>query len=322
MIHNVAIVKKSNLKFFFYKDYWDIYPDFEKMLKVMAAYVPYFRKKKEGSIEILKNGEEYRFYFGNFGFAIIIFGADTHTDPLLIHTFMRRTSEMLQTIFSSEEEFVSDKLPKGMKEFSTELELMIRASADYDELSAIDKTVEQRTNITPASEELARRDALITEQTQLLVQEFGCEFPVVGKKKEVWKNMWDLEQEKNLKLDFTRPKFFMTSSVGLKESGKIESTTFEVKLNFREYPKPPTFTYPQELEDRIGPPQRIRDILQTVKNWDFVHPPTWTELVRELEQIIYKTDTHLVEPIIEEAVDAKGKKKKGGYDFPAKKKGA
>lgn len=320
MIHNVAIVKKANATFFFYKDYWNIYPDFESMLKVMSAYVPHFiRNKKESNIEILKQGTNYRFYFGLFGFAVIIFGTDTKTNPILVHSFMRRTYELIKTIFDSEEDFISTKLPKGMKEFSRELELIVRASADYEELSKIDKTIEQRTNITPASEELGRRDSLIGEQTALLTQEFGCEFPVIGKKKEVWKNMWDLDQDKSLQLDFTRPKFFMTSSVAMRDTGKIESTTFEVKVNFREYPKPPTFSYPRELEDRIGPPSRLDDLVDTIKNWDIVHPPNWTDLVRELETVIYKTDTHLIEPIIEEPLPEKGKKK-GFAAYPEKKK--
>jgi hypothetical protein len=315
-------VKKSNLTFFFYRDYWGIYPDFESMLKVMAAYVPHFiRNKKDNTIEILKQGENYRFYFGNFGFAVIIFGADTHTNPLLIHDFMRRVYELLNIMFDSEEDFVSTQLPKGIKEFSAELELMARASADYEELFKIDKTVEQRTTVTPASEELGRRDSLVAEQTALLTQEFGCEFPVIGKKKETWKNMWDLEQDKTLQLDFTQPKFFMTSSVAMRDTGKIESTTFEVHVNFREYPKPPTFSYPQELENRIGSPSQLDKLLTTLKHWDIVHPPSWCELVRELETVVYKTDLHVVEPIIEEGPEV-GAIEKGPTFYTKKKKGS
>ena len=133
--------------------------------------------------------------------------------------------------------------------------------------------------------------------------------------------MWDLEQDKSLRLDFRRPKFFMTSSVALRETGKIESTTFEVFLNFKEYPKPPTISYPEKLEERIGPPSQLHRLVKVLDDWDIVHPPNWTDLIRELEGMIYKTDTHLVEPIIEEGpIEGKGKKKKGGADYPQKDK--
>ena len=119
--------------------------------------------------------------------------------------------------------------------------------------------------------------------------------------------------------DLARPKFYMTSNVSLQPDGKLRSETYEVFFNFREYPRPPSIQIPKKLERILGPSENLHRVLETLHNWDMVHPPTWLEVVRELEQKVYRSETHIIEPIIEEEAPQKGKKGKG-IDEPSGKK--
>ena len=291
MIHNVALVKKISGSFLFYKDYWNIYPNYRDILKIFTAYVPYVMRTEDETIRVLKQGEEFEFFFGNFPLVVIIFGVDRGTDKDLINDFMERISNNINIIYDSEEALMSKELPPGMDQFSREVELMVRASPDYDELYKLDKTVEQRINITPASEELNRRNTMFAEQSFLVKNEFFCEF--------------ELDEDKMPVV--TRPKFYMTSKAEYSpDSGKIEAKSYEIFVNFIEFPKKPNFPdFPRGLHDIIGDPHQA---LGTLKEWDVVHPPSWVEMVRELEQTVYRSETHLIEPIMEEPAGPKGKK--------------
>lgn len=293
MIHNVAIMKKITGGFLFYKDYWNIYPDYQSILKIFTAYIPYVMRTEDETIRIMKQGEDFEFYFGNFPLIVIIFGVDRGTNKQMIQDFMERISNNINIIYDSEEALMSKELPPGMDQFSKEIELMVRASPNYGELYKLDKTVEQRINITPASEELNRRNSMFAEQAFLLKNEFFCEF----------------EMDEDKMAIVTRPKFYMSSKAEYNtESQKIEAKSYEIYVDFLEYPKLPTFPdLPKGLHDILGDPQKA---LETLKEWDIVHPPSWVEIIRELEQKIYRSETHLIEPIMEEPYET-GKKGKG-----------
>jgi len=293
LIHNVAIMKKITGGFLFYKDYWNIYKDYNSILKIFTAYIPFVMRTEDETIRILKQGEEFEFYFGNYPLVVIVFGVDRGTDKEMIRDFMDRISNNIDIIYDSEEALMSKELPPGMDQFSKEIELMVRASPNYSELYKLDKTVEQRINITPASEELNRRNTMFAEQGFLLKNEFFCEF--------------ELDEDKMPVV--TRPKFYMSSKAEYNpESQKIEAKSYEIFIDFQEYPKPPTFPdFPRGLHDIIGDPHQA---LETLREWDIVHPPSWVELVRELEQKIYRSETHIIEPIMEESYET-GKKGKG-----------
>ena len=172
MIHNVALLKKDTATFLFYKDYWGLYKEYQSMLKMISAYVPYIANKEIGATRVLKNGDSYEFHFANFNQFVIVFGTDAKTDRKMIRSFMKRLAELLNIIFEKGIEINTLKLPPEMKEFTVELELMVRASPYYEDLYKLDKTVEQRLNVTPASEELNRRNTLIGEQAAMLIGEF------------------------------------------------------------------------------------------------------------------------------------------------------
>ncbi|MFX1450455.1 MAG: hypothetical protein ACFFCM_06420 [Promethearchaeota archaeon] len=303
MIHNVCIMKKITGGFLFYKDYWNIYKDYQSILKIFTAYIPFLMRNEEGTIRILKQGEEFEFHFGNYELIVIIFGVDKGTDKEMIRDFMERISNNINIIYDSKESLMSKDLPPGMDQFSKEIELMVRASPNYEELYKLDKTVEQRINITPASEELNRRNTMFAEQGFQLKNEFFCEFTSDEDKMNV----------------VTRPKFYMTSKAEYNpDSSKIEAKSYEIYIDFLEYPKRPTFPdFPKGLYNIIGDPYQA---LETLREWDIVHPPAWVELVRELEQKVYKSETHLIEPIIEQPYEP-GKKGKGKGEAAGKAKG-
>ena len=307
MIHNVALLKKETAQFIFYKDYWGLYKDYQNMLRMIAAYVPYIANKEIGATKVLKNGDSYEFHFANFNEFVIVFGTDVKTDRKMLRSFMKRLAELLNIIFEKGIQISTLKLPKEMNEFTAELEIMVRASPYYQDLYKLDKTVEQRLNITPASEELNRRNSLIGEQAAMLIGEFAVEFQ--DEKTEEWEPLGGIKG-KSVQ-DLARPKFYMTSNVSLQADGKLQSETYEVFFNFREYPRPPTIQIPPKLEKILGPSNNLHRVLDTIIDWDMVHPPTWLEVVRELEEKVYKSETHIIEPIVEEEAPTKGKKGKG-----------
>jgi len=319
MIHNVGLLKKDTATFIFYKDYWGLYKDYQNMLKMIAAYVPYIANKEIGATRVLKNGDSYEFHFGNFRDFVIVFGTDVKTNRKMLMQFMRRLAQTLMVIFEEGVQINTLKLPKEMKEFTAELELMVRASPYYESLYRLDKTVEQRLNITPASEELNRRNSLIGEQGAMLIGEFFVEFQ--DENTGEWLPLGGTGKGKTVQ-DLARPKFYMTSNVSLQPNGKLQSETYEVFFNFREYPRPPTVQLPPKLEKILGPSDQIHRVLDTLIDWDMVHPPNWLEVVRELEGKVYKSEVHIIEPIMEEAAPTKGKKGKGIDDPGDKKKQA
>jgi len=296
-------MKKITGGFLFYKDYWNIYPDYTSILKIFTAYIPYVMRTEEETIRILKQGEDFEFHFGNYSLVVIVFGVDRGTDKEMIRDFMERISNNINIIYDTEEALMSKELPPGMDQFSKEIELMVRASPNYIELYKLDKTVEQRINITPASEELNRRNSMFAEQGFLVKNEFFCEF--------------ELDEDKMPVV--TRPKFYMTSKAEYNpDTQKIEAKSYEIRLDFQEYPKPPTFPdFPRGLHAILGDPHQALD---TLREWDIVHPPSWVELIRELEQKVYKSETHLIEPIMEEPYEP-GKKGKGKGFATGKGKG-
>ncbi|NHI93669.1 MAG: hypothetical protein EAX96_14380 [Candidatus Lokiarchaeota archaeon] len=316
MIHNVALLKKEGAQFIFYKDYWGLYKDYQSMLRMIAAYVPYIANKEIGAMKVLKNGDSYEFHFTNFNQFVIVFGTDIKTDRVMIRAFMKRLAELLNIIFEKEIHISTLKLPKEMQEFTTELEIMVRASPYYEALYKLDKTVEQRLNITPASEELNRRNGLIGEQAAMLIGEFFVEFQ--DENTLAWEPLGGTGKGKSVQ-DLARPKFYMTSNVALQADGKLQSETYEVFFNFREYPRPPKIQIPPKLEKILGSSNQLNKVLETLIDWDMVHPPTWLEVVRELEEKVYKSETHIIEPIVEEEAPQKGKKGKG-MDEPTDQK--
>lgn len=299
-------MKKITGEFLLYKDYWDVYKDYQRTLKIFTAYFPYITRTEDGTIRILKQGEDFEFHFGNYYRVVIIFGTDKGTDKEMIRDFMGRISNNIEILYDSDEAFKNKQIPKGMDQFSKEIEMMVRASPNYDELYKLDKTIEQRLKMTPASEELNRRNTMFAEQSILLKNEFFSEYELDEKKMPI----------------ITRPRFYMTSKAAYDpDSQKIEAKSYEIKLDFLEYPKGPSFPdFPNKLQDIIGDPYNTLD---TLKEWDIVHPPSWVELVRELEQKIYKSETHLIEPVILEEtreISKKGKEK-GEYTSKLKDNG-
>ena len=287
MIHNVALLKKETAQFIFYKDYWGLYKDYQNMLRMIAAYVPYIANKEIGATKVLKNGDSYEFHFANFNQFVIVFGTDVKTDRNMLRSYMKRLAELLNIIFEKGIQISTLKLPPEMKEFTSELEIMVRASPYYESLYKLDKTVEQRLNITPASEELNRRNSMIGEQAAMLIGEFAVEFQ--DENTQEWEPLGGTGKGKSVQ-DLARPKFYMTSNVSLQPDGKLQSETYEVFFNFREYPRPPTIQIPPKLEKILGPSNNLHRVLETLIDWDMVHPPTWLEVVRELEGKVYRSE--------------------------------
>ncbi|MHA1232234.1 MAG: hypothetical protein ACTSPQ_16495 [Candidatus Helarchaeota archaeon] len=85
----------------------------------------------------------------------------------------------------------------------------------------------------------------------------------------------------------------------LSASAKVH---YQVVVDFTPFPYPPKIDFPKELIDILGTPE---EALETIKSWDPVSPPAWIELIHELEDKVYKSEYHIVEPIIEEEEPSK-----------------
>lgn len=277
MFHLAAIINKSTGKYLFYQDYWNKYPDSEPFFKFFAAYTPFVIREKENTYKLV-HWDKLRIAFGNFNEIILILAATSETSEQSIEKYLIRTYEILVGILGglTETEDISQK----MEEFSRELELMIRASASKEDLQKLDYSVEERYGATAASEEENRRTTLQSEQAAKLLEQFTVEM---------------------LEDSISKFKLFLTASVTLKET-----VHYEVIADFSTYPHPPIFEFPAKLHDILG---EAGETLEAIQSWDPVHPPDWTEVIQELEQKVYQSETHLIEPIMEEP------------EVPQKKKG-
>jgi hypothetical protein len=154
-----------------------------------------------------------------------------------------------------------------LKEFESELIKVIRASASNTELKRLDHTIEERQKTTAASEELYRREGLMAQYASDLMEQYPAEF---------------------LENTITKVRLYLSASA------KVH---YQVIIDFSTFPYPPKIIFPDELIKILGTPEQALD---TIKNWDPVSPPAWIELIHELENKVYKSEYHIVEPIIEQ----------------------
>jgi hypothetical protein len=278
MFHLAAVISKVNGKYLFYKEYWDKYPDSDPFFKFFAKYIPFVVREQENTYKIVR-WDQLRLAFGNFNEVVMILGATLDTSDKLIEGYLIRAYEMLLSIFGDLTEV--QNVPQNIGEFSRELELMIRVSATKDDLQKMDWTVEERHGVTQASEEVNRRNSIHSEQATKLLEQFAVEM---------------------LDGSITKYHLFLTAAVRLKDA-----IHYDVNVDFSTYPHPPIFELPPELHNILGD---AGEALEAIQEWDPVHPPDWVDVVQELEEKVYKSETHLVEPIMEEAgVPQKGKGK-------------
>jgi hypothetical protein len=277
MFQIAALISKVTGKYLFYKDYWNKYPDSDPFFKLIAAYTPFVVREKENTYKLV-HWDKLRIAFGNFNEVLLILAATLDTSEQNIEKYLIRTYEMLLAIFGDLTE--TQNIPQNIEEFSRKLESMIRASATKEDLEKLDYSIEERYGVTAASEEENRRIALQSEQAAKLLDQFAIEM---------------------LDGSISRFKLFLTASVTLKET-----IHYEVIVDFSTYPHPPMFEFPSKLHDILGD---AGETLETIQNWDPVNPPEWVEVVQELEQMVYQSETHLIEPIVEEP------------EVPQKKKG-
>jgi len=288
MFHIAAIINKFTGKYLFYKDYWNKYPDSEPFFKFFAAYIPFIVREKENTYKLI-HWDKLRIAFGNFNEILLILAASSETSEQYIEKYLIRIYEMLLAIFGDLTEIQNS--PQNMEEFSHKLELIIRASATKEDLQKLDYSIEERYGVTPASEEDNRRAILQSEQAAKLMDQFAIEM---------------------LDGSIFKFKLFLTASVTLKET-----IHYEVIVDFSPYPHPPIIEFPPKLHDILGD---AGETLDTIQNWDPINPPEWVEVVQELEQKVYQSETHLVEPIIEEPeVPQKKKRFAKQLNMPAQK---
>ncbi|MHA1279389.1 MAG: hypothetical protein ACTSQI_06900 [Candidatus Helarchaeota archaeon] len=277
MFHLAAIVNKATGKYLFYHDYWDKYPDHEPFFKFFTTYIPFVVREHENTYKMVR-WDKLRIAFGHFNEVVIILGGTVETSDKLFEDYLIRTYELLLGIFGDLSTI--QNAPEHISEFARELDLMIRASATKDDLIKMDWTVDERYGVTQASEEVNRRNALHSEQASKLLEQFAVEM---------------------LENNITKYRLFLTAAVRL-----TEAVHYEVIVDFSTYPHPPIFDLPPKLHDILGD---AGEALETIQNWDPVHPPDWVDVIQELEQKVYRSETHLIEPIVEEP--AVSSKKKG-----------
>lgn len=271
-----AVVSKVTGKYIFYNDYWDKYPDQEPFFKFFTAYIPFVARENENTYKLVR-WNKLRIAFGNFNEVIMILAATLETSDKLIESYLISAYEMLLAIYGDLTDIKI--LPEKIGEFSQKLEQMIRVSATKEDLEKLDYTVEERHGVTPASEEVNRRTVLQSEQATKLLEQFAVEM---------------------LDGTITKYRLFLTAAVRVKDA-----IHYDVIVDFSPYPHPPEFEFPQKLHSILGD---AGEALETIGDWDPLNPPDWVEVVQELEDKVYKSETHLIEPIIEEpAASPKGK---------------
>lgn len=278
MYHLAAIISKVTSKYLFYKDYWNKYPDSDPFFKFFSAYIPFVVREKENTYKLI-HWDKLRLAFGNFNEVILILGASLDTSEQNIEKYLIHIYELLTGIFGDLTDV--QNMPPKMEEFSRALELMIRVSTTKYDLEKLDHSVEERYGVTPASEEENRRTTIQSEQAAKVQEQYALEM-----------------------LDGTISKFKLTlyAAVTLKES-----VHYDVIVDFSTYPYPPLLNFPPKLHDILGD---AGESLDTIQNWDPENPPEWVEVIQELERKVYESETHLIEPIMEEP-EAPEQKKKG-----------
>ena len=264
MIHIVSIIQKENNKVIFFKDFWNKFPEIQPFIVLFRNYSPYVKRESEKTYKILRTSE-LKMIFANFADIILILGGtlDLIVDELekyLIYSYNLFHS-LLGDITNKNVNF--DEL----QEFENELERVIRASASNKELIELDHTIEQRTKETASSEEQYRREGLIALYASELIEQYPAEF---------------------LDNTITKVRLYLSASA------KIH---YQVIVDFSPFPYPPEIKYSADLIKILGTPEQSLD---TIKNWDPVSPTPWIELIHELENKVYKSEYHIVEPIIEE----------------------
>ncbi|MHA1267504.1 MAG: hypothetical protein ACTSRS_19875 [Candidatus Helarchaeota archaeon] len=288
MFHLAAVVSKKSGKYLFYKDYWGKYPDQDPLFKFFQAYIPFVTREKENTYKLVRWGQ-LRIAFGNFSGVIIILGATMDTSDKEIENYLVRAYEMLFAVYGDLED--PQILPEKLAEFARQLEAMIRVSATKEDLERLDHSVEERYGVTPASEEVNRRNALYSEQAAKVFEQFAVEM---------------------LEDSITKFRLFLTAAVRVKDA-----IHYDVIVDFSPYPHPPEFEFPRELHAILGD---AGEALDTIRHWDPMNPPDWVDVIQELEEKVYRSETHLVEPIIEEPAPSR---KKGGFaktlQMPTKK---
>ncbi len=276
MFHIAAVVSKVTGKYIFYKDYWGKYPDQDPFLKFFSAYIPFVARESENTYKLVR-WKKLRIAFGNFDEVIMILAATLDTSEKIIESYLISAYEILVAIYGNLAE--NSSIPEKVVEFFQQLELIIRVSATKQDLEKLDYTVEERYGITPASEETNRRTLIQSEQATKLLEQFAVEM---------------------LDGNISKYRLFLTAAVREKDA-----IHYDVIVDFSTYPHPPLFDFPPKLHDILGD---AGEALETIRDWDPISPPDWVDVVHELEEKVYKSEVHLVEPIIEEpAAPQKGK---------------
>lgn len=271
-----ALISKMTGKYIYYRDYWNKHPDQEPFFKFFTAFSPFVVRDKENTYKLIHWGD-LRIAFGNFNEFIIILAASVETSEKLIESYLIKTYELLLANFGDLTEFQLDSEKLG--EFAQQLELLVRVSATKEDLAKLDYSVDERYGVTPASEEVNRRNVIHSEQAEKLLEQFAVEM---------------------LDGSITKFRLFLTAAVHIKNA-----INYDVIVDFSPYPHPPEFELPKELYAILGD---AGTALDTIRDWDPISPPDWVQVVQELEEKIYKSETHLIEPIIEEpATPKKGK---------------
>jgi hypothetical protein len=286
MFHLAAIVSKVTGKYLFYHDYWDKYPDHDPFFKFFATYIPFVVREQENTYKIVR-WDKLRIAFGHFNEVVAIIGGTLDTGHKLFEEYLIRTYELLLGIFGDLTD--THDIPQNISEFARELDLMIRASATKEDLQKMDWTVEERHGVTQASEEVNRRNTLHSEQAAKFLDQFAAEM---------------------LDGSITKYHLFLTAAVRL-----TEAVHYDIIVDFSTYPHPPLFDFPPKLHNILGD---AGEALEVIQNWDPVHPPDWVDVIQELEQKVYKSETHLIEPIME-APAGPDKKKGFAKQLPSRK---
>ncbi|MHA1311850.1 MAG: hypothetical protein ACTSWR_11465 [Candidatus Helarchaeota archaeon] len=264
MIHLVSIIQKNNNKVIFFKDFWGKFEDIQPFIILFRNYSPFVQREPDKTYKIMRT-PDLKMIFANFSDIILILGGSLDISVKELEKYLIYSYNLFHSLLGdiSNHDVNFDEL----QEFENELDRIIRASATNAELEKLDHTVEEKTKITAASEERYRRDGLIAQYAAELMEQYPAEF---------------------LDNTITRVRLYLSASM------KVH---YQVIVDFSTFPYPPMIEFPKELIDILGTPENC---LETIKNWDPVSPPPWIELIYELENKVYHSEYHIVEPIIEE----------------------
>jgi len=272
VIHTTSIIQKNGNKVIFFKDFWGKFEDIQPFIILYRSYSPYVQREADKTYKIMRT-PDLKIIFANFSDIILILGGTLDTQTSDLERYLVYTYNLFHSLVGD----VSDGNVNfnDLQEFEKELNRIIHASATNTELQKLDRSVEEKTTSTAASEVLYRREGLIAQYAAELMEQYPAEF---------------------LEDTITKVRLYLYAST------KVH---YQVIVDFTPFPYPPIIKFPKKLIDILGEPEQALD---TIKNWDPVSPPPWIELIHELEDKVYKSEYHIVEPIIEEPLTKSDKK--------------